>query len=229
MTAKVAEKKLAIQLRREGKTYSEILAKVSVSKSTLSLWLRSVRLSTAQAHALTAKKRIAQQKGAERRREIRIQQTAEIYDICKQDIGALSDRELFILGVGLYWAEGTKKSGNRTDLLVDFANSDPAMIKLFVSWLLRCCKVNKNQVKLRLHLHESHRTSEDSIKEIWAEAIGLPVEHFTKTQYKIHTPVTVRYTVGSKYIGLVSVRVTKSTVLHRQIMGWIYAIIASKI
>ncbi len=38
------EKEKAIALRKQGKTYSEILAKIPVAKSTLSLWLHDVGL-----------------------------------------------------------------------------------------------------------------------------------------------------------------------------------------
>ena len=42
--AKVSEKKKAIELRKQGLSYSEIRKIVTVAKSTLSLWLRSVGL-----------------------------------------------------------------------------------------------------------------------------------------------------------------------------------------
>ena len=45
---KINEKRKVIELRKEGKTYSEIRKMVKVSKSTLSLWLKTYPLSGKQ-------------------------------------------------------------------------------------------------------------------------------------------------------------------------------------
>ncbi len=45
---KLKEKKKARKLRKKGKSYSEILKKVKVSKSTLSVWLRDIKLTAEQ-------------------------------------------------------------------------------------------------------------------------------------------------------------------------------------
>lgn len=52
---KPTERKLAESLRRQGATYREILRKVSVSKSTLSVWLRDIRLTEAQKERIHGK------------------------------------------------------------------------------------------------------------------------------------------------------------------------------
>ena len=46
-----------------------------------------------------------------------------------EEIGSLTDRELFLLGVGLYWAEGAKGKPYRRCESVTFINSDPDMIQ----------------------------------------------------------------------------------------------------
>jgi hypothetical protein len=226
--SKKGAKDRAIKLRQQGKTYSEILEVVPVAKSTLSLWLREVGLSKTQKQALTKKKHAAQLRGAARRKEIRLAETAQIHTLCKKDITGINKRELFLIGVALYWAEGTKRSGERSGIAVDFANSDPQMIKIFVKWLVACCNVSEDEIELRLHIHLSHKYREDTIKEIWTKEVGLKKPTFTKTLYKKHNPKSVRHKTDESYIGLVSVRVKKSTVLHRRIMGWIYAIIATQ-
>jgi transposase len=65
MLTKLKEKETAIELRKQGYSYSEILKKVPVAKSTLSLWLRSVGLAERQKQRLTEKKRKGQLKGAQ--------------------------------------------------------------------------------------------------------------------------------------------------------------------
>ena len=56
MLAKLKEKQKAIKFRRKGLSYSEILKKIPVAKSTLSLWLRTVRLAKRQKQRLTEKR-----------------------------------------------------------------------------------------------------------------------------------------------------------------------------
>jgi transposase len=52
MRAKPAEREQAIALRQQGLSYAEIQSRVSVSQSSLSLWLRHVSLSAAQKERL---------------------------------------------------------------------------------------------------------------------------------------------------------------------------------
>ena len=47
----------AIELRRQGQSYSDILKVVNVSKGTISLWLRNVELTQEQKGRLTNRSR----------------------------------------------------------------------------------------------------------------------------------------------------------------------------
>jgi len=49
-------KQIAIELRKEGLSYGEIKKEVNVSKSTLSLWLKTVPLTPEQRERLYTKK-----------------------------------------------------------------------------------------------------------------------------------------------------------------------------
>ncbi len=49
-------KEKAIELRRKGFSYSEILKEILVAKSTLSIWLKEVGLSISQKQKITAKR-----------------------------------------------------------------------------------------------------------------------------------------------------------------------------
>ncbi len=90
MISKKEEKKLAIALRKEGKTYSEILSAVPVCKSTLSLWLQSVRLAKKQKQRITVARVAGQKKGAEVRRRQRIERQQKIYAVSKLDISSIT-------------------------------------------------------------------------------------------------------------------------------------------
>jgi len=228
MFEKSAEKAKAVKLRKQGKTYNEIITEVGVAKSTLSLWLREVGLSRTQQQKLTKRKVAAQKLGAEKRRSQRIAETEIINDECRYDIQNLTDRELFLMGVVLYWAEGAKPKDNNPSAMIDFANSDPAMLKLFVKWLIKFGNVKKSDINLRLHLHYLYKRREVELKKYWGNMLNIPEEQFAKTNFKKHNPKTKRINVGEDYKGLVAIRVRKSTILNRRIMGWIHAIIATQ-
>ncbi len=220
------EKQQAIKLRKLGKTYSEILSEVHVAKSTLSLWFREIKLSRSQVHNISQKKRAAQLRGAQQRKVDRIKSTENIHVAAQQEVGAITEREHFLLGVSLYWAEGAKeKVGGRTTM-IDFANSDPAMVRLFVGWLTKFAGVQKSEIVVRLHLHEIAIKRETELISWWSDALDMPVRYFSKTNIKRHKMHTVRKNTDETYRGLVSIRVRKSTNLNRRIQGYIYGIIA---
>lgn len=102
-------KNKAIQLRKKGKSYSEILEKVSVARSTLSLWLRLVNLSKRQKQNLTLKKLQAAWWGGEVKKLDRIERSKKIIEQAKMEIKKITNKDLWLLGIMLYWAEGSKE------------------------------------------------------------------------------------------------------------------------
>ena len=128
-------KNKAIQLRQEGLTYSEILKIVPVAKSTLSEWLRSVKLAKRQFHILTEKKRLSGLRGSAEKKRLRIEKEKKIINKSFLEINKLSDRENFLCGVMLYWAEGSKQKETSVSVGVEFSNSDSKMLRFFLFWI----------------------------------------------------------------------------------------------
>ena len=56
------------------------------------------------------------------------------------------EEKLKVAGSMLYWAEGTLKRST-----IDFANSDPRMIKLFLKFLREICGVREERLRLYLY------------------------------------------------------------------------------
>src|SRR3989344_8872039 len=123
MKAKEKEHTEAIVLRKNGLTYNEILKKIPVAKSTLSLGLREVGLAKPQLQRISEKKRAAEQHGADAKRRIRVERTEGIYDTAREEIGNLSKRELRLVGATLYWAEGSKAKPHSASTGIDFGNT----------------------------------------------------------------------------------------------------------
>jgi len=97
---KLQEKIKAIELRREGKSYNEILQEVHVSRSTLSLWLRDVKLSPGQRKRLHTDLRYRGAiRGAKKNKQKRIKRTKRIISEAKREISSLIGSPLFIAGL----------------------------------------------------------------------------------------------------------------------------------
>ncbi|MBI5699236.1 hypothetical protein HZC35_02860 [Candidatus Saganbacteria bacterium] len=220
------EKRKAIDLRKRGFSYREILESVPVSKSTLSLWLRSVGLSSKQKQRLSQKKLEASRRGARTLREKKLRAIKEIKAEAKADISKISlDRtKLWLMGTMLYWAEGSKEKINGPSGEVKFSNSDPLMIKFFARWLVEICKVPVNHIKYELYIHENNKRRLPLVKRYWADFLGLNVSVFKAVYFKKHKIRTSRKKIGDDYFGQIVIRVRKSTALNRQISGWIEGI-----
>ncbi|MFB7240472.1 hypothetical protein ACFCXK_37500 [Streptomyces sp. NPDC056269] len=96
----------ARELRLQGMTYDRIQLELGCSKSSISLWVRDLPKPERKRSREEASE-IAR-RGWEpvlRRRE---EERRATKDTAAAEIGEMSERELFLLGVGLYWAEGTK-------------------------------------------------------------------------------------------------------------------------
>lgn len=225
MVKKTWERRKAIKLRKEGKTYSEILNAVLVAKSTLGLWLKGVKLSKPQQQKFTMQKRLASLRGGQVKREIRIEKQKKISAMSKIDVGTLSKREIFLIGVALYWAEGTKEKEYHPGSGVAFSNMDAKIISIFIRWLKVICKTPKNMIGFEIMVHKSHKHRLPEIKRFWSRITGFPTRSFSKVYIKNNKiKKTKRRNVGEKYHGVLKVGVKRSSELVRKIAGWSEAI-----
>jgi len=185
--AKKKERRKAIELRKQEKSYSQIKKIVKVSKSTLSIWLRDYPLS---------KKRIRELRDNNERRIEKFRQTMkekkekrwnEVFEKAKKELLPLSKRELLIAGIFLYWGEGTKKM---TDNL-SVANTDPDVIKFVIFWMTKILGVPKSSLKAKLHLYSDMNIQKEHL--FWSEELGIPLERFRKPYIKKTTTASVDY------------------------------------
>jgi hypothetical protein len=214
-------KNKAIQLRREGLTYSEILKEIKVAKSTLSLWLRSVKLAKKQAQKLTDKKRLSALRGSTERKKQRIESENIIVNDASKEIGNISDREKWLCGIMLYWAEGSKQKETNVSVGVKFSNSDPKMLVFFVSWLKNYFNVFDDDIVIELYLHENFKEKKDVYINYWSNILNYPINKFNKVYFKKNKIITLRKNINKNYHGQLNIRVKRSTNLNRKITGWI--------
>jgi hypothetical protein len=210
----------AIILRKQGLSYREIMAEIPIAKSTLSDWLHSVGLSKHQKQRLTDKKLAAIKRGGEAKHQQRVVRTKEIIENAKQEIGTITKRELWLIGIMLYWAEGSKEKEHHPGSRASFTNSDPNMIIIFLEWLRQICHKTFADITIDITIHQlqKHRTAE--IVEFWANTIGCPTTYFQHIYYKKGNSNTRRKNVGKTYHGILKINVKSSSTLLRQIAGW---------
>ena len=217
--AKTELKFKARSMRFGGESIKVIAKKLSVSSGTVSLWCRNIKLSQSQlkelerrAHDPNYGKRL---ENSLKQQKIRIEKTKRLLKEGINQVGKLSKRELFLTGVALYWAEGFK-----SDSLAGFCNSDPDMIKFFLTWLKTCFGYKNGDLRLRVGLNESFRDKTNEIGDFWVEFTGIDKEHFQKPFYQ-KVKWQKQYEHQENYHGVLRIRVRKSTDFLRKIHGYI--------
>ncbi|OIO78679.1 MAG: hypothetical protein AUJ89_06360 [Candidatus Omnitrophica bacterium CG1_02_43_210] len=83
------------------------------------------------------------------------------------------EEKLKIAGIMLYWAEGCKKVSG-----VDFVNSDPLMIKMFLEFLRRICGIDESRLRVYLYTHENSNI--DNLKLFWSNVTDISLKQFIK-------------------------------------------------
>ncbi|MDD3292989.1 MAG: hypothetical protein PHI45_03265 [Candidatus Pacebacteria bacterium] len=212
-------KEKAIKLRRSGYSYSEILKEVPIAKSTLSLWLRSVNLAKKQKQKITQKRIAGALKGAQARRNQKIATTKKIKDKAKKEIKNINKKDLWLIGIALYWAEGAKE--HQTGTGISFSNSDDRMILLFLKWLKDIFKIKNSELIYELYIHETANIKQSQI--YWSRKLSITINQL-RVYLKKNKIKTIRNNIGDDYHGLVRIKVKKSSNLNRKITGWIEGI-----
>ncbi|MFD7186343.1 hypothetical protein ACFV90_41085 [Streptomyces sp. NPDC059904] len=205
----------ARELRLQGWTYDRIQVELGCSKSSISLWVRDLpkperRRTPEEASAIA-------RRGWEATLRRRDEERRQTKQSASDEIGTMSDRELFLVGVSLYWAEGSKTKPHRPQERVDFINSDPDMIEAYLAWL-RLLGVTPERLRFHVHIHETADVA--ASENFWATLVGADPSQFGKTTLKKHNPKTNRKHVADGYYGCLLVRVLQSADLYRRIEGW---------
>ena len=208
-------KELVQSLRRQGLSYREILSRISfpLSRSTISDWCKEIELTPTQLDRLdrlyregSYRGRLLGPKATQRRRA---EEVAAIKIHAREEALHLRHHELWLAGLMLYWAEGSKTN------TVAVSNSDPALLQLVMRWFREACRVDEDKFRIQLHLHSGQ--DEAMLKTFWSETLGIPLRQFTKSYVKSEG---TGHRKKLLYQGTVQVRISDGNLLHR-IRGWI--------
>ncbi|MFG2979310.1 hypothetical protein ACGFYY_40780 [Streptomyces sp. NPDC048331] len=212
----------ARDLRLQGLTYDAIQLELGCSKSSISLWVRDLpkpeRRRTKEESSAIARR------GWDRTLRVREAERRETKRTASRDVGRMSERELFLVGVGLYWAEGSKDKTYARRERVTFVNSDPDMIYLYLAWL-RLLGVEEERLRYSVMIHETADIA--GAERFWAHLVGAAPSQFLRTTVKRHNLRTTRMNVGEAYHGCLAIRVLQSADLYRRVEGWWYGIVGA--
>ncbi|WP_149179880.1 hypothetical protein [Streptomyces sp. TRM49041] len=210
----------ARELRLQGMTYDQIQVELGCSKSSISLWVRDLPKPERRSPSEQAK--LAAQKRWEHELAMRDIERRHTKQEARRAIDQVTDRELLLVGVALYWAEGAKDKTYQRRERLHFINSDPNVITLYLRWL-DLLGVMPDRLRLRVSIHESADVGE--AEKFWAELAGVDVATFQKPILKRHNPKTSRKNTGEAYRGCLVIYVTKSADLYRRMEGTWYGIV----
>lgn len=212
----------ARQLRSAGSSLNEITERLKIPKSTARYWCRDIVLSKRQLKNLFQKQIIGGALSAETLRKKRLSKIGKLKQEGMADIGKLSNKELFLVGIALYWAEGY----NKGDGEFGFTNSNPRIINLIIRWLNNCCNISKDRIHLRIAINYLHKNRIANILKFWSRATDIPKFQFSKPTF-IKVKNKKIYLNPENYFGTLRIKVRNSTDFRRKIMGWIEGIAKS--
>jgi hypothetical protein len=163
-------KKQALKLRESGYSYTYIQDKTKLSKSTLSYFLKDVPYKPNAFTLKTIGK--ARAKSGASKASTKLKSIADARKKALNDISSLSERDIFMLGIGLYIGEGSK-----TQSIVRVVNSDVRVINLFIRWL-SSFDYPKENLSIRIHLYPDSNITE--AESYWSLKTGLHPIQFQK-------------------------------------------------
>jgi hypothetical protein len=196
-------------LRKQGLSYREILQKVPVAKSSVSIWCRDIKLTTKQQNRLMNKWRAFVGRGPKATAKRRKKEIQCIKRSAKTEIQRLTPYTFKIGGAILYWAEGSKNGS------VVISNSDPRLIKFMVDWFEKIHKISPKKLKARLNIHKNQ--NDIKIKKYWSRITRIPLKNFGKSYIK---PEGTGHRKNILHNGVIRIGVGNENLRYR-IMGWI--------
>jgi hypothetical protein len=117
---------------------------------------------------------------------------------------------LFLLGIGLYWGEGTKHSKEPTLAL---SNSDASMLRVWLRW----CRRFMPGVPLTCYLHLHDNCDLDAARQYWKAQLGVDVDWWGTAVSRASTR-----TRNTLPFGTLNVRVGRGSVeWHTKMLVWL--------
>ena len=180
-------------MRRHGAAVRDIEARLGIPRSTLSGWLHKVPLSSfhrrqlkmrANKALVTARKAAIRWHNGERQKRLELALKDALLSLSRIDA---RQKEIIELALAmLYLGEGSKANSQTC-----MGNSNPKILKFFVSTIKVLYKLQNTDFKCHLHLRADQ--DPESLKIYWSCELGIPIENFGKPLIDRRTAGKVTY------------------------------------
>lgn len=131
------------------------------------------------------------------------------------EVGKLSNRDIFVAGIALYWAEGFK---HKDESGLGLATMDPRMAKFYIHWLENV-GIQRSDLLFRVTANQDYRHAIDQMESWWADGLGVDIGQFAKPFFQRVKQVKI-YANSSEYHGVLRIRARRSLDLLRKMRGW---------
>ncbi len=213
-------KEQAIALRNEGWSYNDIGERLGVAKGTMSSWLSKIEFTPNS--IVIERIKNGPRKSGEVRHKIKNDSIKNFINEGKKTVGGISERDLFMLGLGLYIGEG----GKTHDMTI-FSNSDPSVIRIIMRWFREICFVPEKHFRAIIHVYPD--VNIDEALNFWSDVSSIPIFQFynSSVDKRSNKSITNRgkLSFGTVHVSIHSCgNIEFGVNLSRRIHGWILAI-----
>ena len=101
-----------------------------------------------------------------------------VYNQEKQRLLTLTDKELRIAGLFLYWGEGNKRLNGPVSL----NNTDPQVMQFTLCWMTKSLGIPREKIKVYLHLYKDMNAKQEIM--YWKNMLKLSLSQFAKPYIK---------------------------------------------
>lgn len=196
-------KEHAIRLRKSGISIGKIEKRLSIPRSTLSGWFKSVRLTKKQLEKIkkewkndlkeARKKAVIWHNSQKRRRleEAEIDAKRTLVNINLNNTAFLELALAF-----LYLGEGSKRNSETA-----ISSSNPKILNFFLAGLEKVYGIDINKIRCELYLRADQ--DPNKIKVYWSKTLNIPLNNFKQVNIDKRTKGTITY---SYYKGVCNLR-----------------------
>ncbi|MBI2034113.1 MAG: hypothetical protein HYT11_00070 [Candidatus Levybacteria bacterium] len=172
----------AISLRKKGFSLKEVSEHLHISKSTASIWLSSIELSSKAQGRLANKQILGQYKTVLLKKEYRDKQMKKYEFLASRNMkNIILSKDLSkLLCTLLWWCEG-----NKDTKVVRFTSSDKTLIANFLHVFRSGFNLNESKFRALVHIHNYH--DDLTQKSFWSNVTKIPLKQFYASFQKKNT------------------------------------------
>jgi transposase-like protein len=207
---KTAERELARAIRRdEGAPIKEIARRVGVAPSSVSVWVRDIELTAAQEQELLRRNPAYNRQPSGTKIQVANRRAERV---AYQEEGrrlARRRESCHVAGCMLYWAEGEKDRN-----ALRFYNSDPEMVRFFVSFLKKYFDLRDEEIKITCNLFADHVQRQREIERFWLDVAQLSERSLCKSYVNVYSKHSKKKRTNRLPYGTVRVTVCRTRVVQ---------------